>query len=275
MAQSNRNIQISVGRIKKQVPGRHLETVGSACVVEFPGEYSANQASTSVSLKDQTFLVTTSQVIKKSELLSSKSCTADFSPVKWGGIQTFQLNSSSPDDVQEACIPGEHEISLIYIPTEPFHKQKFFSWLFSKDNFQSNRSQLCYKGSCQSGSQAFPGSKPEFYCYALHGDKPGDKFDLRCYALEVDQNRSYYLQVLGNNAKLRRLEDFSRHEYPKGSVILNEKEEVVGFLAFGEDDKIVPVFFPQDRLQGINYISNRATNGLNIEAGNIVSQGGA
>lgn len=254
MAQSNRNVQVSVGRIKKQVPGCHLETVGSACVVEFPGDYSANQASTSVSLKDQTFLVTTSQVIKKSELLSSKSCTADFSPVKWGGIQTFQLNSSSPDDVQEACIPGEHEISLIYIPTEPFHKQKFFSRLFSKDNFQSNRSQLCYRGSCQSGSQAFPGSKPEFYCYVLHGDKPGDKFDLRCYALEVDQSRSYYLQVLGNKAKLRRLEDFSRHEYPKGSVILNEKEEVVGFLAFGDDDKIVPVFFPQDRLQleGIN-----------------------
>lgn len=252
MAQSNRNIRVSVGRIQEQVPGCHLETVGSACVVQIPADFDGKQASSSVR-KDQTFLVTTSQVIKKRGLLFSKTCRADFLPVKWGGIQRFELNGSSLDDAQEVCIPGENKISLIYIPTELLHKQGFLSWI-RRNNFRSDRSQLSYKVD-ESRSQAVAGSKPEdLYCYVLRESSfPGDKFDLHCYALNVDESRSYYLRVLGNNAKLRRLEDFSRNEYPKGSVILNEQEKVVGFLAFGEDEKISPVFCPQDRFQGTKH----------------------
>ena len=65
------------------------------------------------------------------------------------------------------------------------------------------------------------------------------------YTLAVDENCSHYLRVPGNNSKLRKLEDFSNNEFPKGSVILNEQEEIVQFLAFGKDEEILPVFFPQ------------------------------
>ena len=77
---------------------------------------------------------------------------------------------------------------------------------------------------------------------------PGDTFDLQCYLLKVDENGSYYLQVHGNKAELKSLKDFDRYEYPVGSVILNDKSEVVGFLAFGEKDEILPLFiFPEDQ----------------------------
>ena len=64
----------------------------------------------------------------------------------------------------------------------------------------------------------------------------------------MDENGSYYLQVHGNKAELKSLKEFDRYEYPVGSVILNDRSEVVGFLAFGEKDEVLPLFiFPEDQ----------------------------
>lgn len=79
----------------------------------------------------------------------------------------------------------------------------------------------------------------------LRENDAGDTFDLKGYALTVDESCLHYLRVQGNNSKLRKLDDFSNNEFPKGSVILNEQEKIVQFLAFGKDDEILPVFFPQ------------------------------
>ena len=64
----------------------------------------------------------------------------------------------------------------------------------------------------------------------------------------MDENGSYYLQVHGNKAELKNLQDFDRYEYPVGSVILNDRSEIVGFLAFGKKDEVLPLFiFPEDQ----------------------------
>ena len=247
MAQSKSTVKplkLSVCKIRKEIPGQVLATIGSGCILELGGwlwEMEERQNSLT-DRKGQIYLVTTSQVIKKSDL-NQKAFTADFLPAKRGGIKTFSLKNIPLEEVIELPIPGENEISMILIPTEPFHKQKFLS-RFSRQEFQSTRSRQCQKNSVESGSQAAE-SKEEFHCYVLRENDAGDTFDLKGYALVVDEGCSHYLRVSGNNSKLRKLEDFSNNEFPKGSVILNEQEEIVHFLAFGKDDEILPVFFPQ------------------------------
>lgn len=246
MAQSKspvRPLKLSVCKIRKEIPGQVLATVGSGCILELGWLWGMEERQNSLTdRKGQIFLVTTNQVIKKGDL-NHKAFTADFLPVKRGGIQTFNLNRIPLEEVIELPIPGQNDISLILIPTEPLHKQKLISW-FSRQEFQSIRSRQCQKNCGESGSQAAE-SKEDFHCYVVRENDAGDTFDLKGYALTVDESCSHYLRVPGNNSKLRKLEDFSNNEFPKGSVILNEQEEIVHFLAFGKDDEILPVFFPQ------------------------------
>ena len=246
MAQSKspvRPLKLSVCKIRKEIPGQVFATVGSGCILELGWLWGIEEHQNSLpDKKGQIFLVTTNQVIKKADL-NQKAFKADFLPVKRGGIQTFSLNSIPLEDVIELPISGQNEISLILIPTEPLHKQKRISW-FSRQHFQSTRCRQCQKNCGESGSQAAE-SKEEFHCYVVRENDAGHTFDLKGYTLAVDENCSHYLRVPGNNSKLRKLEDFSNNEFPKGSVILNEQEEIVQFLAFCKDDGILPVFFPQ------------------------------
>ena len=237
MAQS-KPIHHSVCKIRKQFPGNQLATAGSACILQWPWEIEEGQASQSHK-KDQFFLVTTSQVVTTSEL--NHACTADFLPLKWGNTQTFHLNNLPRHEVP---ITGESNgISLILIPTQSL-KQKIMSRLW-KNKFQSDRAQHCNRGT-DSASQAPKADPDRLFCYVVREKE--DKFDLQCYSLEVDESGSYYLQVPGNMATLRTLQDFYRNEFPKGSVIVNKDGQVVGFLAFGEKE-ILPMFLLQN-LQG-------------------------
>ena len=247
MAQSKsrvRPLKLSVCKIRKEIQGQVLVTVGSGCILELGWLWEMEERQNSLTdRKGQIFLVTTNQVIKKTDL-NQEAFKADFLPVKRGGIQTFNLNRIPLDEVIELPISGQNEISLIFIPTEPLYKQRLIPW-FSRREFQSIRCQHGQKNSGESGSQAAKRKPEEFHCYVVRENDAGDTFDLKGYALAVDENCSHYLRVPGNNSKLRKLEDFSNNEFPKGSVIMNEQEEIVQFLAFGKDDEILPVFFPQ------------------------------
>lgn len=231
MAQSKRAIHDSVSKIRKQVPGNILATAGSACVLEWPWEIDH---ASSLDREDKIFLACSSQVVSKSELNSSNVCTANFLSLGWGGKKTSCLNHIQLQEVQL-----NKDISLILIPVELLHKQRVFS-RFRKNEFLSDRPQLC--------SKSRPDNNCKLYCHVVREIGPGDTFDLQCYLLKVDENGSYYLQVHGNKAELKSLKEFDRYEYPVGSVILNDRSEVVGFLAFGEKDEVLPLFiFPEDQ----------------------------
>lgn len=237
MAQSKRAIHDSVSNIRKQVPGNIFATAGSACVLEWP--WKIDHAS-SLDREDKIFLACSSQVVSKSELNSSNVCTANFLSLGWGGKKTSCLNHIQLQEVQL-----NKDISLILIPVELLHKQRRLSWL-RKNEFLSDRPQPC--------SKSRPDNNCKLYCHVVREIGPGDTFDLQCYLLKVDENGSYYLQVHGNKAELKSLKDFDRYEYPVGSVILNDTSEVVGFLAFGEKDEILPLFiFPEDQ-QGNEHV---------------------
>ena len=254
MAQSKRPINFSVCQIRKQFPGNQLVAAGSACILKWPWEIKIPQqnlqaTASPVEMRNQTFLVTTSQVVRNSDLDSSEAaCKADFLPVNWLSTKTFALNNLP-------CVPisGQNDaISLILIPTEPLHKQRMFSW-WRRNEFQSDRAQLCdmCKESELQEAEA-KGEQDRLYCYVACENASGNdnSFRLQCYVLEMEKNGSFSLRAPGNEAKLRKLGDFQRNEYPISSAILNENGDVVGFLAFGKNKEILPLFLPH-YLQGM------------------------
>lgn len=233
MAQSKRAIHDSVSKIRKEVPGNTLATAGSACVLEWP--WKMDQAS-SLDREDKIVLACSSQVVSKSELNSSNVCTANFLSLGRGRKKT---SDSRLNHIQLKEVQLNKDISLILIPAELLHKQRRLSWL-RKNEFLSDRPQLC--------SKSRPDYNCKLYCHVVREVGPRDTFDLQCYLLKMNENGSYYLQVHGNKAELKSLKDFDRYEYPIGSVILNDTSEVVGFLAFGEKDEVLPLFiFPEDQ----------------------------
>ncbi len=239
------SIKSSICQIRTEVPGNELGTTGSACVLkwlwkikELNGQTTTPTATPAKS--ETTFVVTTSQVVTKSDLFSNKSWKAEFLPVKRFGTETFSLNNVPVYEVP--C--QSNEIKLILIPAEPLHRQKKFSQIRGNE-LQTARFQLCQPKGSESEIQAAK-AKQFLYCYVLSESASlNDKFALQCYLLCVEESGSYFLQAHGSKAKLRTAEDFQPTEKPKGSVILNELGYVVGFLAFSDKDEILPLFFPQ------------------------------
>lgn len=242
--QGGGNIQSSMCQIRKQVPGNQFATTGSACVLTWPWklEERQGQTTTQTATAAETFLVTTSQVVNKLDLNSNTAWKADFLTIRKSlGTERFSLNNVP---VYEVATPSQ-EITLILIPTDALRKQMKWS-LFRGNQFQSVRSQLCY----QRGSDSeFKASDPKqlLYCYVLsESSSSNNKFSLQCYLLYLDECGSYFLQTHGSKAKLRTAEDFPSTEKPKGSVILSEDGYIVGFLAFSDEDEILPLFFPRN-----------------------------
>ena len=238
--QGRRSIEHSICQIRKQVPGNQFATTGSACVLIWPWKLGQGQTSSAT----ETFLVTTSQVVKKADLSSHTAWKAEFLAVrKFLGSEKFSLNSVP---VYEEPTQSQ-EITLIFIPTESLKNQIKLS-LLRGNEFTSARSQPCYRRESDLECKATDG-KQLLYCFVLsESASSNDKFALQCYLLHLDEGGSNFLQAHGSEAKLRKAEDFQYTEKPKGSVILNEHGCIVGLLAFSDQDdhEILPLFFPQN-----------------------------
>lgn len=242
------SIKSSMCQIRTQVPGNELGTTGSACVLRWPWEIGEQHGQTATAAKSETtFVVSTSQVVTKSDLNSNTPWKAEFLPVKLFGTETFSLN-----DVPIYEVPCQnYGITLILIPAESLHKQKKFSQIRGNE-LQSARFQLCHQRGSESEFQEGD-AKQLLYCYVLSESALSNKkFVLQCYLLCTDESGSSFLQAHGSKAKLRTAEDFPSTEKPKGAVILNESDHVMGFLAFNDKDEILPLFFPEN-LQGMLY----------------------
>ena len=257
MAQSKQEssgINISMCKIKKQVPGNHLVTTGSACVVRWPWEIEF--ASSKTQGQDGTFVVTTSEVFSQRDSNSKTAWRADFLPLKWwSGSEKFSLNGVMVHEVPITTPSQSHAITLTFIPTETLHKQKKMS-KWRTNQLKTSRSQLCHqkdKKCSEVESQAADNKQP--LCFVLSETAiEDDKFSLHCYLLCRSESGSYFLQDHGNKVEIRTLKDFHCSEKPRGSVILNESGHVVGLLAFGDKDEILPLFFAEN-MQGRSFIS--------------------
>ncbi|KAJ7339453.1 hypothetical protein OS493_005851 [Desmophyllum pertusum] len=174
----------------------------------------------------------------------------------------------------EARFPKIHQPSEIYLNTEGKVVAQAEKNVTNKENeLQSVRPQLCHQRASESEHQGQAAdAKQPLYCYVLLeiSSSTDGKFSLQSYLLCMEESGSYFLQAIGNKAKLKTENDFQPTEKPRGSVILNEREHVVGFLAFNDKDEILPLFFPHN-LQGDNWpfshveINPEPTNTANSE----------
>lgn len=246
MAQSKQEssgINISMCKIKKEVAGNHLVTTGSACVLRWPWEIEF--ASSKAQGKNRTFVVTTSEVFSQRDSNSKTAWRADFLPLtRWSRSEKFSLNGVT---VHEVPVPSQkHAITLTFIPTETLHNQKTMS-KWRTDQLKTSRAKLCHHKDETCNEAA---DRKQLLCFVLlETTLEDDKFSLRCYVLCRNESGSYFLHDHGNKAEIRTLKDFHSSEKPRGSVILNESGHVVGLLAFGDIDEILPLFFAQN-MQG-------------------------
>ncbi|CAH3037873.1 unnamed protein product [Pocillopora meandrina] len=246
--QGSGNIILSMGKIQKLAHGNVLLTNGSGWIVTFPqiqGEIWPDLSKTTTSDEHsdyQTVVATTSQVVSKSDLASDLPWTAEFLPQKRFnlGNEKFSLSLST---FHEVDLPGQ-KLSLMLFPIETLHKQKKFSRFLSNE-LQPNRSQLCYQEESKAALKVSANTMHELLCHVLVEDPTQKKPSLNSYVLSMDELGLFFLHPYGNKAKLKTLEDFQNTEKPMGSVIIKEDGRVVGFLAFGDKDEILPLFFPR------------------------------
>lgn len=247
MAQTNRPIALSVCKISKEVPGDYLSTTGSACILEWHLE-SMEATACQSEIRNQTFLATTSQVVTESDLTSSTACKADFLPVSWWSSTTYGLNNAQIKDDPISDQPDD-DIRFVLIPTEQLHKQRWFSG-WRRNEFQLDRPQIAQ--TCKATEPAPEVNDGQLYCYVMRENVPEKPFRLQCYLIEREENGAFFLRASGNQSRLRTLEDFDSTESPMGSPI-RDKNGVVGFLAFGRNHEIRPLFFPQNR-EGVFFL---------------------
>lgn len=257
------NIKSSVCLIRTVAPGNELVTNGAGCVLKLPwdinelqGKTTETATATATAKSETTCVVTTSQVVRKSDLNSNSTWEAEFLSVNWLDNQNYSLNGVP---VIEVPIPSQnHQITLTLIPTEPLDKlsetqgmlswqaiwQVLSSWLFGNE-LLSARFQLCNQAGRESDLGATDARQP-LYCYVpSESTLSNDKFVLQCYLLHLDESGLYFLQAHGSEVKLRSAEDFQSTERPKGSPILNEQGNTIGFLAFDDKNEILPLFLIQ------------------------------
>ena len=239
------DISLSMGIVWEEVKKDRFKTIGSACIKRYPSspkKSPLDPKAASVEQKEYVcVLATTSEVVSKADLTSSKKFWVQFSSDKlWG---KFSLDNVEVMEMR----PSNEASSLTLFPIKSSLRQTQSSRLILEDDWTPNRSQPCYQA--QSKTEV-KDTKNELICYVLVEDVSTGKFRSACYFLSVDERGSYYLHPHGNKAIRKKLGDFQSTEKPKGSVILNEDKYVVGFLAFGDTNEIHPSFLP-DNLQGM------------------------
>ena len=80
---------VSVGRIRKKLPPDEVKTVGGGCIVKWM--LGGSESSPKQSAKSSVFLLTTTQVISKNELITSNG---SISVELLGGDKTVSFNLS-------------------------------------------------------------------------------------------------------------------------------------------------------------------------------------
>ena len=80
---------VSVGRIRKKLPPDEVKTVGGGCIVKWM--LGGSESSPKQSAKSSVFLLTTTQVISKNELITSNGL---ISVELLGGDKTVSFNLS-------------------------------------------------------------------------------------------------------------------------------------------------------------------------------------
>ena len=246
---------LSVVRIRKKLPPDEVKTVGGGCIVKWVLGGSAS------SLKQSTnsgvFLLTTTQVITKNDLIASDG---SISVELFNGdrIASFNLGVKCATDLLEP-LPGRllrgtgealKEVSFVMIPVEKFDDRNWF-WSKFQGNIFEKRSLTCSPTSNEALESYI--SRREVFCCVTCDDrtKNNRRFDTEIYCVGFDEVLNGEEFVLTSRSSQecteeRRLkQDFYRGENPKGGLLIGIDGNFFGMLAISPaSNKIFPLFLP-------------------------------
>lgn len=245
---------LSVVRIRKKLPPDEVKTVGGGCIVKWVLGGSASSLNKST---NRVFLLTTTQVITKNDLIASDG-SISVELFNGGKIVSFNLGVKCATDLLEP-LPGRvlgeigealKEVSFIMIPAEKFDDRNWF-WTTFQGNIFEKRSLTCSPPSDETLQSYI--LKREVFCCVTCDDrtKNNRRFNNEIYCLEFDKVNSEEFVLTSVSSQecteeIRRLkQDFYRGENPKGALLISKDGHFFGMLAISPaSNEIVPLFLP-------------------------------
>ena len=253
------SVGVSMCRFRKQLPKGHGKmTIGSGCVVH--RKFNSDGSNS----KEDVFLVTTTQVVTKQELLAKNTgITVEFLNKR----ESFSLDSAEvfdiPDPVHGGVLAGMEsseakrmqqesaQVSFIFIPVHKFDSRNvlvkkfipFITFSLEKKRAMPSRSQS------DEILQSFIASR-KVLCHVLSDSGRGDGYyNTEPYCLEFrDETNDFILTTVTDRdgAAIESQKDLHREEKPWGAILMNEEGEFVGMLAVGtsQQKKLYPLFLP-------------------------------
>jgi len=254
MAQSKvGKIALSECRIRKLLSGdQGKATIGSGCIV------TLNLGSEASNPKPGVFLITTTQVIAKNDLLSpSTSIVVELLDGGNGELLTFNLGfkyaTETPDPIPGRVLEGTgdalKEVSFLAIPVNKFDNRNWFQRKYSSFRGYSfeKRSLACSFESDEKLRLAL--SRRKVFCHVLCDGRTNGSFNAEPYCLEfanLDSNEFALTSPLDHDGvdDIKQLKDFHKEEKPRGAPLLDAEGKFVGMLAVApsQERKLFPLF---------------------------------
>ena len=252
------SVGVSICRFRKQLSKGHGKmTIGSGCVVH--RKFNSDGSNS----KEDIFLVTTTQVVTKQELLAKNTgITAEFLNKR----ESFSLDSAEvfdiPDPVHGGVLAGMEsseaermqqesaQVSFIFIPVHKFDSRNAFVKKFIPFVTFSLEKKRPMPSRSQSDEilQSSIASR-KVLCHVLSDSGRDGYYNTEPYCLEFrDETNDFILTTVTDRdgAAVESQKDLHREEKPWGALLMNEEGEFVGMLAVGtsQQKKLYPLFLP-------------------------------
>jgi len=229
-------------------------TSGSGCIVTLNMKCEA-------STKPCVYLITTTQVITKNDLLSGTSIVVEFLDGGNGKSSTFDLGSECATEIPDP-IPGRvlggtgdalKEVSFITIPVQKLNlnrnviKRAYSSVraYFRGTSFEK-RSLHCSHESDETLQLAI--SSRQILCHVMCDGRSSGSYSTEPYCLEFGKDTTEFALTSpldhDGAGDVKQLKDFHKEEKPRGAPLLNAEGKFVGMLAVAssEERKLFPLF---------------------------------
>ena len=226
-------------------------TIGGGCLVSLKSEG-----------EETLYLITTTQVVNKKDLLSESShgtpITVEFLDGRNGKLLSLDLNfnykdaaESIPDPISGRVMPDTEEleegmqVSFIVIPVKKFDTR---GWWKRALKPLAKRSIPFSHETDENLWTAI--SNRQVLCYVICDDrKSGEFYIAEPSCLTFDKDGEFVLASTSDNDSVdhpKTLKDLPTEQKPKGALFLNGAGKLVGMLAVSKSEKrkLYPVFLP-------------------------------
>ena len=254
---AQRKYDQSLCRLRKLLRSEHGEvidkvTIGSGCLVSLKSEGG-----------ETLNLITTTQVVKKNDLLSESShgtpITVEFLDGRSGNLLSLDLNfnykdaaESIPDPISGRFMPdteeleeGMQQVSFIVIPVKKFDPR----WWLKRTLKPLAKRSIPFSYETDEDLQTAISNR-QVLCYVICDDrKSGGFYITEPSCLTYDKDGEFVLASTSDDDSVdhpKTIKDLPTEQKPKGALLLKGAGKFVGMLAVSRSEKrkLYPVFLP-------------------------------